>query len=631
MFYPQKNRVPQALSGQKTSLRSNPTDLFDLLHLTFPSKLNIIFCLREKSSHLKGFGGLHTGFPVMAEERKLLGRILVEKGFLTEEQLKTAVAQQQKNGALLGDTVIQLGYTTEEAVTQALAEQFNLPYIDLNTTEIPDEVIRTVPYNIAKEYNIIPVAHKNGRLQVAMTNPNDLFALDNLRFILNMDIECALAPRTHVLEAIESYYQKHTKVRMEDAAKANVEVTVRGGTDRDTGEGDDAPIIRLVHLIIAEALRQRASDIHIEPLAHRLRIRYRIDGVCFEVDSQPKINQGPILSRVKIMAGIDIAEKRRPQDGRINLTFEGRDIDIRVSALPATNGESIVMRLLDKEKGLKDLEELGFDQIDLKHFDLIIKRPHGILLVTGPTGSGKTTTLYAALKKLNRPDVKIITAENPVEYLIQGINQCEVKPKIGLSFARILRAMLRQAPNIILVGEIRDHETAETAIQAALTGHLVCSTLHTNDAPSALTRLIDLGVKPFLVSSSILAVLAQRLVRVLCDNCKEPYTPTVSEMRAVGMTPETIEGRTIFRKGGCARCKHAGYLGRLGVYELMEMNTELRTLTFDGASTQEIRKTARLNGMTTLQEDGIRKILAGVTSIEEVLRLTHAQDIEWSL
>jgi len=567
----------------------------------------------------------------MAEERKLLGRILVENGVLTEEQLKNAVVQQQKNGTMLGETAIELGYATEETVTQALAQQFNLPYIDLNTTEIPDEVIRTIPYNIAKEYSIIPVAHKDGRLQVAMTNPNDLFALDNLRFILNMDIECALAPRGRVLEAIESYYQKHTKTSMEAAAQSNVEVTVRGGEGRDTGEGDDAPIIRLVHLIIAEALRQRASDIHIEPLAHRLRIRYRIDGVCFEVDSQPKINQGPILSRVKIMAGIDIAEKRRPQDGRINLTFEGRDIDIRVSALPATNGESIVMRLLDKEKGLKNLEDLGFDSTDLKHFDSIIKRPHGILLVTGPTGSGKTTTLYAALKKLNRPDVKIITAENPVEYLIQGINQCEVKPKIGLTFARILRAMLRQAPNIILVGEIRDHETAETAIQAALTGHLVCSTLHTNDAPSAISRLVDLGVKPFLASSSILAVMAQRLVRVLCDNCKEPYTPTTSELRAVGMTPETIEGRTVYRKGGCARCKHSGYLGRLGVYELMEMNTELRTLTFNGASTQEIRKTARLNGMTTLQEDGIRKILAGVTSIEEVLRLTHAQDIEWSL
>ena len=567
----------------------------------------------------------------MVEERKLLGRILVEKGSLTEEQLKKAVAEQQKNGSLIGEALIRLGYATEETVTQALATQFSLPYVDLNAAQIPEEVIHTVPYNIAKEYSIIPVAQKNGRLRIAMTNPSDLFALDNLRFILNVDIDCVLAPRKDVLEAIENYYQKHTKVRMADVAKTDVEVTVRGGAERDTGEGDDAPIIRLVHLVIAEALRQRASDIHFEPLAHRMRIRYRIDGLCFEVDSQPKINQGPILSRVKIMAGIDIAEKRRPQDGRINLTFEGRDIDIRVSSLPASNGESIVMRLLDKEKGLKELDELGFDESDLKRFEVVIKRPHGILLVTGPTGSGKTTTLYAALKKLNRPDVKIITAENPVEYLLPGINQCEVKPKIGLTFARILRAMLRQAPNIILVGEIRDHETAETAIQAALTGHLVCTTLHTNDAPGALTRLIDLGTKPFLVSSSVLAVLAQRLVRVLCDNCKEPYRPTPSELRAVGMTPETIEGRTVFRKVGCPRCKHSGYLGRLGVYELMEMNTELRTLTFNGASTQEIRKTAKLNGMTTLQEDGIRKILAGATSIEEVLRLTHAQDIEWSL
>jgi type IV pilus assembly protein PilB len=568
----------------------------------------------------------------MVDERKLIGRILIDEGVLTEEQLKKAVAHQQNNGEPLGQALIELGYATEEQVTRALATQFDLPYVDLNDVEIPEDVLRVVPFGVAKEYNVIPIAQNNGRLTVAMSKPNDVFALDNLRFILNMDIDCVLATSGDVLAAIENYYQTHAKVRMEDIAKkSDVSVQVRGGKEEEAAEGDDAPIIRLVHLIIAEALRQRASDIHVEPLEHRLRIRYRIDGVCFEVDSQPKVNQGPILSRLKIMAGVDIAEKRRPQDGRINLKFEGRDIDIRVSCLPATNGESIVMRLLDKEKGLKELDELGFDESDLQRFHSVVKRPHGILLVTGPTGSGKTTTLYAALKKLNRTDVKIITAENPVEYLVEGINQCEAKPKIGLTFARILRSMLRQAPNIILVGEIRDHETAETAVQAALTGHLVCSTLHTNDAPSALTRLIDLGVKPFLVSSSVLAILAQRLVRVLCDNCKEPYKPTLSELKAVGMTPEMIEGRTIFRKAGCPRCKNAGYMGRLGVYELMEMNTEIRALTFDEASTQDIRKAAILSGMTTLQEDGVRKVLAGRTSIEEVLRLTHAQDIEWSM
>jgi len=410
--------------------------------------------------------------------------------------------------------------------------------------------------------------------------------------------------------------------------RGDMEVTVRGDDAEDGVEGDDAPIIRLVHLVIAEALRQRASDIHIEPLAHRLRIRYRIDGVCFEVDSQPKINQGPILSRIKIMAGMDIAEKRRPQDGRINLTVEGREIDIRVSALPCTSGESIVMRLLDKERGLKDLRELGFEDDDFKRFNSMIKRPNGILLVTGPTGSGKTTTLYAALKKLNQPDVKIITAENPVEYLLPGVNQCEVRPKIGLDFARILRAMLRQAPNIILVGEIRDKETAEIAIQAALTGHLVCSTLHTNDAPSAITRMIELGVKPFLVSSSLLGVVAQRLMRVLCDNCKEPYTPSAAELMTVGITPEMAEGHTIFKPVGCARCRHSGYRGRLGAFELMEMNNELRAMVFDGVSTQKLRKAAELNGMKTLQRDGVRKILVGKTSVEEVLRLTHAQAAE---
>ncbi len=565
----------------------------------------------------------------MVEGRKLLGRILVEDSVISEEQLKHALKYQQEHGGRVGEALASLEYASEKQVTQALSRQFSIPYVDLETVQVPDEVIRLVPERVALQYNVLPLRIEGDRLIVVMSDPLDLFAVDNLRFIINMDVGCELAPRSLLVEAIEMYYESRGHVGMDDIKdRGEVDVTVRGEVSDDSVEGDDAPIIRLVHLVIAEALRQRASDIHIEPMAHRLRIRYRIDGVCFEVDSQPKVNQGPILSRVKIMAGMDIAEKRRPQDGRINLQVEGREIDIRVSALPCTNGESVVMRLLDKEKGLKDLKELGFDDEDFKRFNSVIKKPNGILLITGPTGSGKTTTLYAALKKLNQPDVKIITAENPVEYLLPGINQCEVKPKIGLDFGRILRAMLRQAPDIILVGEIRDKETAEIAIQAALTGHLVCSTLHTNDAPSSIARLIDLGVKPFLISSSLLAVMAQRLMRVLCENCKEPYEPTESEIKSVGLTPEMISGRTIFRAVGCPRCRHSGYRGRLGAFELMEMDSELRALTFENAPTQDIRKAAQMAGMTTLQQDGLRKILSGKTSVEEVLRLTHAQDVE---
>ncbi|MGH7162744.1 MAG: GspE/PulE family protein, partial [Planctomycetota bacterium] len=382
------------------------------------------------------------------------------------------------------------------------------------------------------------------------------------------------------------------------------------------------PVIRLVHKLMEEALRSRASDIHVEPMSERVRVRYRVDGVCFESQSLPKDIQNSILSRLKIMARMDIAERRKPQDGRIQVDLLGRPIDIRVSALPATHGESIVMRLLDKEVSLVDLEQLGFHADDHERFKRIIRKPNGIFLVTGPTGSGKTTTLYAALKELNRPNVKIITAENPVEYHLQGINQCEVKHSIGLDFARILRSMLRQAPNIILVGEIRDPETAEIAIQAALTGHLVFSTLHTNDAPSALTRLIDIGVKPFLVSTAVLAVMAQRLFRLLCPTCKAPWEVEPVKLRALGIKAEVLEGRTLYKSVGCKECRFEGYRGRKGIFEMFEMDTRMRDLTFRGASTLDLRAQARAScGMLTLREDGIRKILAGITSVDEILRV----------
>ncbi|MBM4083471.1 MAG: type II/IV secretion system protein, partial [Planctomycetes bacterium] len=462
--------------------------------------------------------------------RKPIGQILMEMGVIKKEQLAKALELQQESGAKLGETLIRMGAAKAEDITKALGEQFDFPVVDLDSTPAAAEAIDAVPKNVAKQHNILPVAKDGAALTVAISDPLDLYAMDNLRFILNSEIKCVLAPAESITEAIERYYGTEESTvdnMLQEFTDSDITTseTAEGGTVAAGAEDADAPIIRLVTLLISEALRSRASDIHIEPLQNRLRIRYRIDGVCQEIDSPPKRLQGAIISRVKIMAGIDIAEKRRPTDGRIGIKINGVGLDLRVSCLPATNGESVVMRLLRKESILINLQELGFHEDDYKRFLSIIKRPNGIFLVTGPTGSGKTTTLYAALNELNRPDKKIITAENPVEYNLSGVNQAEVKEKIGLTFGAILRSMLRQAPNVILVGEIRDKETAEIAVQAALTGHLVFSTLHTNDAPSAITRLIDIGVKPFLVASAVQAIMAQRLVRCICEQCKEPAEP----------------------------------------------------------------------------------------------------------
>ena len=399
------------------------------------------------------------------------------------------------------------------------------------------------------------------------------------------------------------------------------------GAEELATDDEEGYVAQLVQLLITDAIKQRASDIHVEPMEEKLRIRYRVDGECEEMEAPPKRLQGPLIQRIKILSKMKIEEKRIPQDGRIKTRVEGRDIDLRVSALPCSWGESVVMRILDKQKNLVGLEVLGMHPTDFDRFQKILKKPNGIFLVTGPTGSGKTTTLYAALTALNQPDVKIITAEDPVEYNLTGINQSQVNHGIKLTFARILRAMLRQAPNIILVGEIRDHETAEIAIQAALTGHLVFSTLHTNDAPGALTRLMDMGVKPFLVASAVQAILAQRLVRVLCKHCKKPYVPDAAELKTVALKPEAIAGKTLYQAVGCKECKNMGFRGRMGVYELLEMNSVVRELTFQQASSLKIRTEARQNGMTSLQDDGVRKVLLGTTTIDEVLTITHRDDV----
>jgi type IV pilus assembly protein PilB len=562
---------------------------------------------------------------------KLLGQILADAGKVTPQQVEEAVIAQQesKTTKRIGECLVELGYTDQETVSRAVAKQHGLPFVDLRKGKISPEIIGLVPKSVAAEHRLVPIKPNGKALIVAVVDALDLFEMDNLRFILNREVECALATQEALDQCLHEYYGISAYEDLLTGSAADVEDLTVGRDYEDIDPEDEAPVIRLVNTIIGDAVGARASDIHVEPFESRVRIRYRIDGICREMDSPPKKLQGAILTRMKIMAGMDIAEKRQTQDGRIKILIRKKDIDIRCSILPATYGETMVMRILDKEESLIGLDILGFVGRDYERFKAIIKRPNGIFLVTGPTGSGKTTTLYAALKELNRPDVKIITAENPVEYNLQGINQCQVNEVIGLNFSRILRAMLRQAPNIILVGEIRDGETAEIAIQAALTGHLVFSTLHTNDAPSALTRLIDMGVKPFLVASSIQGIMAQRLIRRLCGHCKEPYDPDPSELRAVGITPEAVAGKAVYRSVGCDECKYVGYRGRIACFELIEMDTNLRDLTFKRSSTQSLREAARAAGMSTLQEDGIRKVLQGISTIDEVLRVTHSRELEF--
>ena len=513
---------------------------------------------------------------VAALERVLLAAKIVESA-----QLDKARAFAQSRGVPLERALTQLDLATEEKVYRALAKASGMKFVDPAAAK--PEALQAIPAEQVEQNHALPILTRDGALWVAIDDPVKVYVADNLAFFAGCDVQCALAPPTALKEAI----RRHVGGASAADAKAGA-----GGVAVDN-EDPDAPIIRLVEKLIEDAVNERASDIHIEPYENSVRVRYRVDGVLKDHSIVQRELQGPLSSRLKIMAALDIAEKRKPQDGRIEVRVGGRAIDIRASVLPSNHGETLVMRLLDKEQNLLSLEALGFGGEDRERFDRIIKRPNGVFLVTGPTGSGKTTTLYAALKQLNRSDVKIITAEDPVEFNLAGINQCQVRSHIGLDFARILRAMLRQAPNVILVGEIRDRETAEIAIQAALTGHLVFSTLHTNDAPSAVTRLIDMQVKPFLVSAAIQGVLAQRLVRVLCDACKQPHHPSSAELRIVGIDPERASSIEIFRPHGCDACDQTGYRGRVGIFELMSMDENLRDMTFRGEATLRIRDYAR--------------------------------------
>jgi type IV pilus assembly protein PilB len=551
---------------------------------------------------------------------------LVKQGLISTDQLAEAEDMSANMGIGVPDALVRLGYVSGIVVARAQAEAYGYDFINLDGREISPTVIELVPESVARENMVIPLSLEDDSLLVAVSDPMAVEVLDKLRFILNRDIKVAIAPVDAIQTSINRHYgQSETESvdsMLQEFTETAIDFTETEAAEALVADDDEsAPVIRLVNLVMSEAVSMRASDIHVEPFADRVRIRYRIDGELIERDSPPRRLLGAIVSRIKIMARMDIAEKRRPQDGRIKARIAGREFDMRVSILPTQHGQAIVLRILDRENIRIGIRNLGFSEEKYRTFQNIIRRPNGIFLVTGPTGSGKTTTLYSALGELNRPDRKIITAEDPVEYYLPGINQVEVRASIGLSFDKIIRAMLRQAPNVILVGEIRDAETADMAIQASLTGHLVFSTLHTNDAPSSITRLIDMGVQPFLVASSVMAIMAQRLVRVVCPKCKEPYKPDRTELEHFDISPEQAAASTFVRGKGCNYCSHTGFRGRLAVFELMTMNPTLREMTFRSEPTQNIRRQARLFGMKTIVEDAKDKALQGITSLTEVYRL----------
>jgi len=537
------------------------------------------------------------------------------------------MAREQSMNA--SDCLARLGYCTGEEVMRAVAEEHGLDYVDLSDVSIPDEVIELVPESVARENNVLPMTADGDKgLKVIVSDPMDIETFEKLRFILARTIEIALAPREAIVEHINRYYgqiegESADSMLQEftDTAIDFTETSDDAISDSDTVDETSAPVVKLVQIMIQEAVQLRASDIHIEPFEDRVRIRYRIDGVLVERDKTPRRLLGALLSRIKILGKMDISERRRPQDGRIKVTVGDKELDLRVSVIPTNHGQSVVMRLLDKDNIKIGIRQLGLSETNFKTFQQLIRRPNGIVLVTGPTGSGKTTTLYAAMNALNRPDRKIITAEDPVEYYLPGINQCEVRHNIGLDFSRIIRSMLRQAPNIILVGEMRDEETASMGIQASLTGHLVFSTLHTNDAPSAVTRMVDMGVPNYLVASSVVAVMAQRLVRVNCARCKAPFEVSRAVMEDAGITPEDVERATFMKGRGCSYCQKSGYRGRIGIIELMLITARIRELIFTNRPSEDIRTAAMEESLITLYEDGLLKVCAGVTTLEEVYRV----------
>ncbi len=550
-------------------------------------------------------------------------------GVVTDEERALAEDEAMSSGEGVVDTLITKGVVMPIQVSQAKAAQFGSEFVEIADQAIDDDVISSVPRSVAHQYKVVPLYQDDLSVTVAMSDPSDLDAIDALGQALNKEVKISVADEDEIEGALKQYYgaakDDNVSKLIQDITEGEVQVSTLGEVSvEDDGDAVDAdtPIIKLVNTMIVEAFRMGASDIHLEPLAARFRMRYRIDGVCHEQKSPPRRLQSSVISRLKIMSEMDIAEKRIPQDGRIQANVGGKSIDLRVNCLPTTHGESIVMRLLDKE-GLKlGLGQLGFLADDQQTFEKLIQLPDGILLVTGPTGSGKTTTLYSCLNYINKPDRKIITVEDPVEYLLEGINQVQVHTAVNLTFANALRAMLRQAPNVVMLGEIRDYETASIAINASLTGHLVFSTLHTNDAPSAVTRLTDIGVKPFLIASATRCLMAQRLVRKVCPKCEMPATPDQSDLLALGLDPENIKDPNFKAGKGCDKCNGTGHKGRFGLFEVFVVDDESRKMIVNKVTTTELRARAREVGMRTLREDGARKAVAGMTTPNEVLRVT---------
>ena len=561
-------------------------------------------------------------------------QLIQDKGLVPPDIIKLGREQLVSEGvpptdidSKLIDLIVDKRYCKYEDITYLLSQEFNIPLISLQDIRVDESVLKLLPQDILRKYNVFPISSSGGQLELAISDPMDMDSVDDISHILNMSVDLRLASPEEIKRAIDDHFgvNAYGDVFGDEIAGQNSSAasgnTLATGNEAGVSE-EEAPIIRYVHKLITEAVKRRASDIHFEPLEKRFRIRYRIDGVLIEVENPPKRLQPSIISRLKLMANISIAEKRVPQDGRIQITFNNKEIDLRVSSLPTVYGESIVMRILDKEGLRLGLPELGFFSDDQAVFERIVGMADGIFLVTGPTGSGKSTTLYSALNFLNHPDRKIITVEDPVEYQMTGINQVQVRREVGMTFAAALRSMLRQAPNIIMIGEIRDLETAEIAINASLTGHMVFSTLHTNDAPSAVTRLVDIGVKPFLVSASLRAALAQRLVRKICTNCKSVYAPDPRTLQAIGINEIEAAKITFYHGDGCPKCNGIGFKGRMGIFEIFIVNEELQQMIYEGRTLVELRTKARELGMRSMREDGIRKVGGGLTTADEVLKVT---------
>lgn len=570
----------------------------------------------------------------MAQRR--LGQILVDLGYLTEDQLWDVLEEQKQSpGEIIGQVAIRMGLVTEVQVTEALAEQWGMPVVSLAETTIPPNVLEIVPQTMADIYKIMPVSLKNNVLTVAMADPQNVAALDDLRNFLGYDVRGAVSNLHDVEQAIARYYADK-----EDSIEQVIDQLKEAGLDKDANEdvpfdlasdeeiASAAPVRKLLNMVLLLAIKDQASDIHFEPFEDEFKIRVRADGVLYEMVPPPRHLANAITTRIKVMAELDIAERRLPQDGRIELNVGGNSVDLRVSVLPTMFGESVVMRVLDRTVVQLDLNKIGMDTTTLRRFRQIIRNPNGIVLVTGPTGSGKTTTLYSALNELNEISTKVITTEDPVEYEIDGLIQVPVNPDIEVTFANVLRAILRHDPDIILVGEIRDYETAEIAIQSALTGHLVFSTLHTNDAPTAITRLRDMGVQPFLITATLEAILAQRLVRKICTECRTEFEPSDELLMELQLPIEQARQYSFYYGKGCSRCNNSGYKGRTGIYELLEITDDVRDMITSDASVDDIRNFARTQGMTTLREAGLKLIFDGVTTIDEVVRETVMEDVE---